>query len=304
MNRPLTRDQRIAELAERQHGVVSRGQLLAAGLNRCVAEHRLASGRLRRLHRGVYQVGPVAPPFAREMAAVLACGPHAAVSHLTAAALRRMTDPSFPSDPVDVSVTSGDPRSRPGIRVHRRTDLAEDEVTLVHGIRVTSAARTILDLAGTAPPLITERALAEALVQRMTPPAAVAALLDHHPHRAGVAALRALLAGGGEAGLMRSKAELRFRELMDRAGLPKPQANRRVLGRRRDFVWPRERVVVEIDSYRFHSGRSRFEGDRDRDGELFAAGYRHQRVTWRQMTEEPEKVIARMAQALAMPPRD
>jgi very-short-patch-repair endonuclease len=140
--------------------------------------------------------------------------------------------------------------------------------------------------------------LAEALVRRLTTRENILALVDRHPTRSGVTELRALLDEGAEAALTRSEAERRFRELIANAKLPKSRANVRVVGRERDCVWRQQRLVAEIDGFRFHSSRRRFERDRSRDAELIAAGFRVVRITWRQLETEPDVVIARIAQAL------
>jgi predicted transcriptional regulator of viral defense system len=166
-------DARIEALAARQHGVVSRAQLAALGLTRNAIAHRVATGRLTRLHRGVYRVGPVPSPLARPLAAVLACGPTAVLSHHAAAALLNIRRPEH--GPIDVTVTSGQSRTREGIRAHRTRSLRADEVTRWKGIRTTTAARTLLDLA----PLLTTkhltRAIEEAQIQRHVD---LASLLD------------------------------------------------------------------------------------------------------------------------------
>lgn len=144
---------RIAKLAEGQHGVVTRRQLLESGLTPRMIHGRLADARLRAVHRGIYLVGPAAPPpRARDMAAVLACGPGGVLSHRSAAALHGLLSPPDSGDPVDVSITAGQSGAgRAGIRVHRVRSLEPADVTNIDGVPVTNALRTILDLAAVVP---------------------------------------------------------------------------------------------------------------------------------------------------------
>jgi very-short-patch-repair endonuclease len=154
-----------------------------------------------------------------------------------------------------------------------------------------------MDLAATESPKTVRRALGEAFVQGLATREALSGLLERHPRAAGLGVLRALL--DEDPALTRSDAEDQFRTLMERARLPRPAVNASVEGRERDFVWRGRRLVVEVDGFRYHSGRTRFVGDRRRDGELVAAGFRVLRVTWQQLQEEPEAVVACIAQALA-----
>jgi very-short-patch-repair endonuclease len=199
---------------------------------------------------------------------------------------------------VDVSVPRLDRRRRSGIRVHRSTTLDADEVTTRDAIRVTTVPRTLRDLASCEIEKVVERAVSEALIQSMTTNAELARI-TRDSRRPGAARLRKLLetiAGGGP---IRSDTEDRLRDLLERAQLPRPATNVVVEGRERDFVWKRERLVVEVDGFKYHATPARFESDRRRDAELVAAGYRVLRVTWRQLQEESVAVIARIAQALA-----
>jgi very-short-patch-repair endonuclease len=297
---PAKRDDHLRALAAAQHGVVTRKQLLEAGFTTASVRRRVANGWLKVLHRGVYQVGPVPAAHGGEMAAVLACGPHAVLSHRSAAALwklpaARATDRSAPAE---VSVRQRDHRRRPGIRVYRPLALGADEVTTFARIPVTTPARTLLDLAGVERAKFLERALAEALVQNLTTEDEISKLLGRYPNRPGATTLRSLLAQNPETAFARSEAERRFRELVQRAELPRPEGNARVLGRERDFVWRAQRLVVEVDGFRYHSRQDRFENDKRRDADLVAAGFRPLRFTWRQIEEMPEYVVARVAQAL------
>ncbi len=266
----------ITSFASRQHGIVARRQLLAAGIGASAIQYRVRQGRLRPLHRGVYQVGPVPSPHAHEMAAVLACGPTAIVSHRSAAVLwdmlpnvgvRRGRTPT-----VDIIVTAGS-RERPGVRARSIQTLQPEEVTRRKGIPITTPARTIYDLASTATPRGMERAYAEALERKLTTPGKVRAILRDHPHRPGTLRLRALL-DRGKPRRTRSEAEERFLALVRKAQLPKPAVNRVISGYEVDFLWRKARLVVEVDGFAYHSSQRAFEGDRRRDAVLAAAGLR------------------------------
>jgi very-short-patch-repair endonuclease len=280
--------------AARQDGAISLAQLAAAGMSRGAIDHRLSTGWLRRVHRGVFLVGPVAGPRAFEHAALLACGEHAVISHRAAGAVWELGPRR--GELVEVTLKAGHRRAQPGIVVHQ-SELAPDEVTDAGGLRVTSPARTLLDLAATLPPHELERAVNEAQVLRIVTAAAVGALLARTPRHRGAAAVRAAF-GEGPA-VTRSELERRMRALAYRIGVPQPRTQARVLGFTVDFLWPDERVVVETDGFASHGTRMRFESDRARDAALQAAGYRVLRFTWRQLVETPEIVAARLAVLLS-----
>jgi very-short-patch-repair endonuclease len=291
------RDWTIATLATMQYGVVSRAQLLAAGISPGAIATRLNRHQLHQLHRGVYAVGHTAlVPLAREMAAVLACGPGAALSHWSAAWLWRLL--ALASGPIDVTVPRSN-RRRPGLHVHRSRSLAPEDTKIHRGIPVTSPARTLLDLAEVASARELERAFDEALTQRLTTRPALVALVERSQGHRGTGKLRALVNRGEEPALTRSEAEERFLAILREAGLPTPEVNTYVARHLVDFLWRECSLVVEVDGYRFHSSRSAFERDRVRDAELDAAGFRVIRVTWRQLVQEPMAVVARIARALA-----
>jgi very-short-patch-repair endonuclease len=290
------RDWMIATLATMQYGVVSRAQLLAAGIGPGAIETRLKRHQLHPLHRGIYAVGHAAlVPLAREMAAVLACGPGAVLSHWSAAWLWRLLE--LADDLIEVTVPRSN-RRRPGLRVHRSRSLAPEDIRMHRGLPVTAPERTLLDLAEVATTRDLERAVDEALTQRLTTHAALVAVVERSRGHRGTGRLRGLLARTDEPALTRSDAEERFLALVREASLPAAEVNTRVGGHLVDFLWRERRLVAEVDGYRFHSSRSAFERDRRRDAELNAAGFRVIRVTWRQLVEEPIAVAARIARAL------
>lgn len=292
------RDRIIADLAAKQYGVVSRAQLLEAGIGPGAINTRLTGHRLHRLHRGVYAVGHMAlMPLAREMAAVLACGEGAAISHRSAAVLWHLLEPSAAA--IDVTVRRQSSRSRPGLVIHRTRRLAPDEIKHLRGLPLTAVPRTLVDLAESASDRELESAYGQALVRRLASPERVRAALARHAYRRGAARLRALVEGGEGPAITRSEAEERFLALVRAAELPPPEVNVRVNDHEVDFLWRDEGLVVEIDGFRFHSSREAFERDRRRDARLQAAGVRVMRVTWRQAADDTYATLARLVQALA-----
>lgn len=288
-------DEIIMAVAARQHGVVARWQLLRAGVPQHVVEQRVKRHRLQRLQRCVYRLAPLAGPREREMAAVLSCGESAVLSHRSTAAVLSLLPPC--AGDVAVSVARGNPRPRPGVRVHR-VRLTPAETTQSDGVPVTTAARTLLDLAATATSRELEQALAQALRRELTNEAEVSSLLSQYRRRPGTGQLRALLALGTPPALARSEAEERCLALVRRAQLPAPVSNKRVSGYEVDFYWPTERLVVEIDGLAWHASRQAIVRDRRRDAVLTAAGLRVMRFTWADLTHQPEATVARLAQAL------
>ena len=290
------RDIRVAEVAARQHGVVSYAQLRAAGLTRDAIAHRTTHGRLTRLHRGVYLAGPITDSLTEPFAALLACGPTAALCHHTAGARWELLPPR--PGPIHVAVTSGRPRHR-GITVHRSI-LRPHEITCRRGLTLTTPVRTLIDLAALLPRRETERAVEAAIVRGLTSDHDLLTEAHAAGPRRGGGVLRAILADLDTPSLTRSEAERRLLALVRKAGLPHPVANARVGPYEVDLLWPRERLIVEVDGYAFHAGRQAFERDRARDAALQVAGYRVIRVTWRQIVREPHRVVATLAAALSL----
>lgn len=291
-------DIRIQEIAARQHGVISRSQLLGAGVGPGAIRHRLWKGTLQRIHRGVYRTGPVTARYQPEMAALLACGPGAVLSHHTAAGLWGLTGPRQREAPVDVSGPRSLRGPRSGVRLRRRGVIPPDEVAEVHGLTLTSPARTLLDLAPLLDPSDLERAVARALRQEIVDRASLEAVVRRHSGRRGCRRLASLLEAADGPAFTRSQAEAGFLALLRRGDVQRPRVNAVVAGLEVDFLWPEQRVVVEVDGFAFHSRRSRFENDRRRDALLAAEGHVVIRITWRQLQQEPERVLTRLCLAL------
>ncbi len=264
---------------------------------------RLAAGRLHRVHRGVYAVGhSVLGIEGRWMAAVLAVGKGAVLSHHSAAALVGLRPTSRAQ--IDVTTTAST-RSRAGIQVHRVRALPSDEVHTARAIPCTTVARTLLDLAEVVPRRELERALDQAEVARLFDLDGIDRALRDHPTRRGSAILRALLAEYAIGrDVTRSELEERFLEACERFGLARPEVNvplRLSWGETAvvDALWRRERLVVETDGRAFHSTTAAFERDRRRDAELQLVGWRVVRFTWRQVVGDPAGLAAVLQGLLA-----
>ncbi len=287
---------RLAATATRQGGNVTRVQLLAAGLSSTAIATRVRRGDLHRRHHGVYGLGHQAPVVhGAEFAAMLACGEGAVISHESAAAVWCPDRLEAPSE-VTLSIVGRKAR-RQGIRVHRVARLDPVEIRVLGGLRVTSPARTVLDLAAVGHSSL-EAVFGEMLARRMLREAELKAALTRAGKRRGVVLVRALI-GANRRGFTRSEAERIMRRLCRRGKLPPPLSNMRIAGYEADFVWPEQRLVIEVDSFQFHGHRAAFERDRRKDQVLMTAGYRVLRVTWRQLLDEPLAVLVVIATALS-----
>jgi Transcriptional regulator, AbiEi antitoxin/Protein of unknown function (DUF559) len=291
-------DRELAGLAATQHGVVSRRQLLAAGLSADAIGRRTAAGRLHPVHAGVYAVGhPLLSRHGRWMAAVLACGERAWLSYRSAAALWDLR--SVASGPIDVTIPLGGSRRRSGVAVHVTRSLEPDEITTRDGIPCTTPERTLLDLAAVATKRELARSLEQSLVLRIFDRASLDAILGRTTGRRGTGRLRRLVAAlADEPPFVRSELERRFLELVAGAGLPAPVVNGLVAGHEVDFHWPAERFVVETDGRATHAHALAFERDRRRDLDLELAGLHVVRTTWHQVVHEPERVTVMLASRL------
>jgi very-short-patch-repair endonuclease len=294
----LARERAVAALAARQHGVVARWQLLELGWTRRAIDRRLAAGRLHVIYRGVYAVGHK-DLSARGwwMAAVLACGKGAVLSHRTAAALGGFLDAASPR--VDVTGTGQSGASSPKIRRHRVRHLPQEDTTKVDEIPVTTVARTLFDLAEVTSRTGLDRAFERAERSELLDLRAVQLTMERNPGRRAHKRLRSLLPDLVAPEPTRSELERLFHRLCRLAGLPLPQVNVLVEGFEVDAYWPVHRLVVEVDGWRFHRTRAAFERDRARDAALLVAGHRVMRVTYRQLREDPAGVAARVRTLLA-----
>jgi hypothetical protein len=291
-------DALIAALAKRQHGVVGYAQLLALGLSRQSIDHRVRCGRLHRIHRGVYAVGHKRlTRRGRFMAAVLAGGEGAVLSHRSAAALWGILPQRG-----DIHVTTARAlRKRDGLHFHSQS-LQFDEVTEHDGIPLTTVARTLIDIAATEPAQF-ERAFNEAEFRRLYDQTGVLAILSRNPSRRGTVAIRAV-AERAALGRTREELEQRFLALLDKHGLPRPELNADLElepGRwiQPDCLWRDARLIVELDSRAAHNTTSRFDSDRERDRLLALAGLLVIRVTWKHVTADARGLAADLRELIA-----
>jgi very-short-patch-repair endonuclease len=280
----------VAELARRQHGVVADRQLRALGLGRGAIQHQLGLGRLHRLHRGVYAVGHTRLTVrGRWMAAVLACGDEALLSHLSAGALWDAMP--IRGSRIHVTAVRG-LRARRGIVLHQVRRLHPDDVTVLDGIPVTSLARTFLDLAEVLPPPQLARVWDEAERRGLLDVRAIQRICGRSRGRHGLGPLTALSTAHREVPPTKSELEALFFDFCRSQRLPLPQCNVLVAGLEVDFYWPDKKLVVELDGWEFHRTRGAFERDRERDTILDAARLRHLRITHRRLTRDPSGVAA------------
>jgi len=292
-----TLDFAIAAIAGPQHGVITREQLLELGMTDGGISYRVAIGRLHRLHDGVYAVGhrPVSP-LPHAMAAVLACGPGAALSHGSAATLWGIAQHWH--TPLEVTARSARRRAR--LRIHRSTTLTPEDITEHYGIPVTTPARTLLDNAGANG--LTDTALARAVndlrLAHYLNLADISELLARHPQTKATKRLRPHVAHPHRAPT-RSEFEDAFIIFAKRYALPDPLVNADVAGHEADIYYPAQKLVIELDGYETHGTRDQFESDRDRDMDLLAAGIATARVTWDRMRQRPKREAARLHAILA-----
>lgn len=283
----------IGTLAAEQHGVVARRQLLAAGLTHAKIGERVRGGQLLPLHRGVYAVGH--RRLRREgtwLAAVLAVGDRAVLSHRDAAGLHGLRPANHAR--VDVTTTA-QPRSVPGVQIHRTRVLDPQDCATVSGIPVTTVARTLVDLAGTIPRDHLAKAVKQAELLRTFDLTAVQAAMARTIGRRGPghSALREEIEAWAELGATHTRSSLEdaFLKRVRDAGLPSPQTNALVEGHEVDAVWRTQRIAVELDGWAYHRTRDAFQRDRTRDATLTAAGWRVVRFTHRDVTGRPDHVI-------------
>jgi very-short-patch-repair endonuclease len=297
-------DRWLADLAGRQYGVVGRRQLLGAGWSDGSIEKRVRSGRLHPLYAGVYRVGHgLIKREGRWLAAVLASGPDAVLSHWSAAALWMIRPNSRSIIDVTDPVKS---RTWDGIRRHHKA-LPVDEVTVEEGIPVTSVPRTIFDLAATESVEVVESMIREMEFRELRDPLSLWDLVRRYPRRRGVARVRLALERLKDEPVGRKKSPLeeRFAPFLRRHRLPLPRFNDSiVLGTKRyevDCHWPGTKEIVELDGWQGHKTRTAFREDRARDRKLRAAGYGVIRLTWNQLDDEPEAVAADLRALLIRP---
>jgi len=272
----------MVELAVRQHGVVAVWQLAELGFTRDMVRRRVDGGRLYRQLRGVCSLTPKIAPIGRMMAAVLACGPSAVLSHRAAAAVWNLG--GRPTGLVDVTVPRGG-KPQPRIRLHR----ARVERVVKDGFPVTTVSRTLVDLAAVLPLGRLRDAFERAERLRLLD---MNSMSEEMPGRRGARKIRAILAAYTEPEPTRGELEREFQQLCENHGIPLPSQNLSLLGYEVDAVWEEDKTIVELDGWEWHKTRRTFEEDRRKAAALEAAGYRVLRFTWRQVKREQTAVAA------------
>jgi very-short-patch-repair endonuclease len=281
---PTTLDQKIAEIASRQHGNVTREQLLAIGMSSSAIGRRLEKGLLIRQHRAVYRVGHQAPSMeATYMAAVLAAGEGALLVGAPAAHLMRLLNGAPPPP----EVIAGTNKRRKGAK--RGGTLHPRDATKHRGVPVTTVARTLVDLAASLPGEALGRACHQAMVLYRTRPEDVEEPLARKWRAKGAATLRSILRGDTKITL--SKLERRFLAVLEENGLELPSTNERVGGRYVDCRWPERRLTVELDGYRYHASRHAWEQDRRRERQARGRGDDFRRYTWNDVSGSARALV-------------
>jgi putative AbiEi antitoxin of type IV toxin-antitoxin system/uncharacterized protein DUF559 len=283
----------LGEVARRQWGVVTLAQLAGFGLRDRGIRDWVRDGRLHRLHRGIYAYGHDRLRVeGRWLAAVLACGPGAALSHRSAGSLWEVRQSS--AGLTDVTVPSRNGRiRRAGIRIHRSGRLSPDEVTERRGIPVTTLARTLLDLADVVQPQALKRAITEAEYRNVFDLTCLIAVVQDNPGRRGAKLMRAAEQAGHRT---RSPLEERFLAFVERRGVEEPESNVWLEGYEVDFLWRRVGLVVELDGGAEHGTRHAVSADRLRDRVLWRRGFRTMRLTSDALADV-DAVLGDLAQA-------
>jgi very-short-patch-repair endonuclease len=288
-------DRLIVAIASGQHGVIALLQLLALGISERAVHDRVSSGRLHRIHRGVYAVGRRDLTLKGHwMAAVLACGERALLSHRSAATLQELLNAR--GGLTDVTIPRQSSLARPGLRVHRSTCLLPRDCVTVDRIPCTSVPATLLGLAATAPTNVLESACNKAEIRELLDMRAIEELLGRRTGHPGASRLRAALGVEGlGADRTKSKLENRFLRLIRRSGLPMPTVNDWIAipgeEMQCDFVWHRHRAIVEVDGWETHRTRKAFRDDRRRDQLLRLAGWGVERFTSDDVDYRPDQVL-------------
>lgn len=290
-------DEAIAALAAGQHGVLALRQLTELGLSPRGVQHRAQRAALHRIHDGVYSLVPrkLLTRRGHWMAAVLACGPGAVLSHRTAAALHGIRDTARAR--IDVTVPRRSRSRRLGIDIHRSNSLTPADVTIVDNIPCTSVARTKLDLAEVVAYRSLERAFDESEVRELFDLRAIEDQLARNPSRPGSTVVRRLLEEHYVGStLTQNDLEEGFYALCQRYRLPRPEVNAWVNfgdggpAIKPDFVWRPQRVLLEADGGRVHGTAQARERDPRRDQRAIVAGWRPVRTTWRQIFRRPQEL--------------
>jgi predicted transcriptional regulator of viral defense system len=302
---PPSWDAAIAAIAASQHAVIALSQLRELGLAPRTVQDRAAAGRLHRIHQGVYALVPRLL-LAREghyMAAVLACGPGAVLSHRSAAVLHSLRD--WGATKIEVTVPGRTRRDHDGITVHRSTPLTPQDTTVVNNIPCTTVARTLLDLADAEPRRLLERAFDQAEIQQILNLAAINDQLNRNPTRPAAAKIQSILQ---QHYIGSTPTQTEIEEVMlalcRRIDIPQPELRQWLIlpdggpPIEADFIWRAQKVIVETDSRKWHDTHQRRENDNDRDQRTLVYHWRTIRTTWRQLTRRAHQLEPRLIAVL------
>jgi predicted transcriptional regulator of viral defense system len=296
----------VVDLGLAQHAVFDLDQLREIGLSARAVQHRVAAARLHRIYMRVYSLEPreLLTRDGRFMAAVLACGPGAALSHRSGGLLLDLAPDERTR--IDVTIPRRSGRAHRNLKIHRSTTLTEADVDIVNAIPCTTVARTLFDMADVLRRRPLERAFDQAEAMGVFNLLAIEDQIERNPTRAAAGKVRQLL---DEHYVGSSVTDSEFEEvlfpLLRAAGLPLPSTRYYVMlddgepAIRRDFVWPQARLNVETDGKKYHGTAQAFERDRYNDQRMLGAGWRVIRITWKQLERDPQRVVALIAAQLA-----
>jgi very-short-patch-repair endonuclease len=284
-------ERELDRIGSAAHGVVTRSELLRAGVSRREIDRRVQSGALIRAHRGVFRVGHHAPSVeAAYMAAMRACGEGAVLSGRAAAYLLGL----IKGRPPPPEVTAPTERRVPGVRTHRSRQI---EAMVWRRIPVTTVPSTLVDIAGEMPEDELAKACHEAGVRFRTTPRQVNLVLAGRANTPGAAKLRRITSG--DTPILLSRLEKGFRELLRQNRLALPETNRPAGAHYVDCRWPEYKLTVELDSYQFHNSRHSWQQDHRREREAYARGDELRRFTWGDVFEDPRPMLAELRGLLA-----
>jgi very-short-patch-repair endonuclease len=284
------------------HGVAARFELLAAGTKPTAIQARIESGRYLRIHTGVYAIGHKdLTVYGRRRAIVLACGKRAVLSHRSAADAWGLRPGSGAMWDVTVRQT-GVRRPHAPVNVFRYPTLRAEEIDVVDGIPITTVSRTLLDISGLLPIHHLRRAIERAVALELFDLGELQATIERHPRRLGRPKLVALLEDLRDHGLPRTRSDIEaaFLQLCIDHDLPRPQVNQLADEGERDFRWPAHLLIVEVDGWAHHRGRTAFTADRRRDRAALRAGFRVARFTATEIDRDPAGIARELRVLLGL----
>lgn len=290
-------DLAASQIAAGQKTLATTVQLVACGLSDDAVAYRLKTGRLHVVFRGVYSMGcGELPPLALELAALLACGERSFISHRSAAFVWGLL--KTPPPQVEVTVVRRCCKSRAGLKVHRIQAIDRAEIDRHEGVWISTPARAVLEMASSASVDDLAEVINEGQGLRILTPQALEAVRRRNRGRRGMARLAQVIGDEDAMTITRSRAERAFLKLIRDARLPAPQVNQRLGRYEPDFMWREQRLIVELDSYRFHGGPGGFHNDREKDLVYRDAGFDVLRPTRNHVVHQPARVLVAVVRAL------